>query len=125
MNLQYDQIVRMLDATGLFGIISEIEVYHKVILVFNSGLDDRLREVVDQMEPCFRLNLLAIHEYNGHLTMLWRDGVPECCEEGETVATTYTDGSVDFWHIGYSVVLQELQKKTSYERLKGYKFSLN
>ena len=57
--------------------------------------------------------------------MLWKNEVPECFKEGESIMTTYPDGSPDFWSIGHSVSFFKIQKKSNDDGLKDYDFSLN
>lgn len=108
----------VLKATGLFGIISKIELYKKVILAYDPDLDQRLKEVVDRVDIYFRHDLMAVHECDGSLTMIWKNNVPEPFLTGNSIATTYSDGSLDHWCIVHSVTSQSIETKQRLKKLE-------
>lgn len=125
MTPQEQHIKAMLDATGLLGIIAKLEVYKKVILAYDPDLDERLKEVVEIVDPYFRHNLQVVHECDGALTMIWKDEVPECFLKGESIAVTCSDGQLDFWHIGHSITSQKIALDYRNRRLEQLQLSIN
>lgn len=125
MHTQEKHIKILLDATGLFRIITKIEVYKNVILAYDPDLDERLKEVIEIVIPYFRNNLQVVHECDGTLTMIWKNEVPECFMPGESIDVTYSDGQLDFWHIGYSTSSQKITQNYKNRRLEQLQFSMN
>lgn len=115
LNIPDHHIKAVLEATGLFGVISKVELYKKVILAYDADQDERLKEVVERVTIYFRHDLLAVHECDGSLTMIWKNKVPEPFLPGNTIATTCSGGSLDHWRIVHSVTSQSIEQK---QRLK-------
>ena len=51
-------------------------VYRGVVVVWDEDMDQRVLGVVDKMSDKDRMNLYAIHEREGSVSMWWRDKVP-------------------------------------------------
>jgi hypothetical protein len=117
-NILDDHIKDVLAATGLFGIISKVELYKKVILAYDPDQDERLKEVVERVTTYFRHDLLAVHECDGALTMIWKTKVPEPFLPGNSIATTCSDGSLDHWVIVHSVTSKSIEQKHRLKKLE-------
>lgn len=118
LNIPDHHIKDVLQATGLFGVISKVELYKKVILAYDPDQDERLKEVVERVTTYFRHDLLAVHECDGSITMIWKNKVPEPFLPGNTIATTCSDGSLDHWHIVHSVTSQSIEQKQRLKKLE-------
>ena len=103
------RINAMLQKIGLMD-IEGFEVYENVILAYDSDVDIRLREVVDRVTTYFRHNLILVHEQDGTLSMIWKNHIAEPFFVGQSIATTYPDGSLDHWHIGFSRLASDIEK---------------
>ncbi len=110
----------LLEATRLFGTIYKIELYKKVILAYDCDLDERLKEAVDYVTTHSRAELLAIHECDGSLCMIWKNKVPGLFLQGKSLPITYSDGAVDEWHISESVTSQSIEQFQRLKRLEQF-----
>ena len=103
--------------------IAGFELYYNAILVYDSDIDSRLREVVDCV-GYYQHNLSLVYEKDGTLTMLWKDKIPPMYHEGMTIATHYPDDSVDHWYIGISKLEKDFNREYLQQKWKG-QFNLN
>jgi hypothetical protein len=130
-SLQDIKIIRTLKATGLFNLISKIELYNNVILAYDQDEDTRLKEVVDRIKtPYLKEDLMVAYETDGILTLIWKDEISELFSEGNSVAATFPDDPfphkyIDYWYIGYSVSARDIEEKHRKDILKKYSFSYN
>ncbi len=84
--------IALLQATGLFNIISKLELYNGVILAYDHDEDVRLRGVVDRIKtPYLDEDLMVAYECDGTMTLIWKDSVPELFSQGKSVAATSPD----------------------------------
>ena len=100
-----EDILAVLNSLKIFGIIEKLEWYQGVLLAYDPDIDQRLKQIVDQMHPYFRGDLQVVHECDGVLSMIWTSGVPKDYAVGNSMETQYHDGSFDYWHIGYAINL--------------------
>ncbi len=126
--------IALLQATGLFNIISKLELYNGVILAYDHDEDVRLRGVVDRIKtPYLDEDLMVAYECDGAMTLIWKHSVPELFSQGKSVAATFPDDPfpheyIDYWHIGSSVTAQSIQHKAllkAMSKSNGFQFSLN
>jgi hypothetical protein len=125
------RIINALKATGYFNVITRLELYNNVILVYDQDEDPRLKGVVDRIKtPYLTEDLMVAYECDGTLTLIWKDKIPELFSEGKCVAATYPNDPfpyeyIDYWHIGYSVTARSIEEKYKQIRLKKLLYSAN
>ena len=118
------KIINLLQATGLFNIISKIELYNGIILAYDKDQDQRLKEVVGRIKtPYLNEDLMVAYECDGHLTLIWKDSVPSLFSQGQSVAANYfgddPDGNIDHWYILHSLSGKAIERKTLIEIMNG------
>ena len=127
------KIINLLQATGLFNIISKIELYNRIILAYDKDQDQRLKKVVERIKtPYLKEDLIVAYECDGHLTLIWKDSVPSLFSQGQSVAANYfgddPDGNIDYWYILHSLSGRAIEHKALLEIMNestGFDFSLN
>ncbi len=122
-NLKQQQLIDTINNAELGICIEAIELYEKVIIVYDKDIDFRLKKLVMELPEKIREQLWLIHETDASLIMVWDKKIPEGYEVDKSIEVSWPTKEwphmlYDNWFIYKSMTTYEVDETIFKNNLK-------